>query len=364
MLSIVRGEFGAWMKAAIPLLGLLGACADVATDEPSSEEVTQEEASAESPTLSAVADVAEPSESGFPSCTFGSTSPCGTYVTTSGESLPLGKYGVVMDRNVGKGFENRVNFLDSASGCRSFTRLFGGDPAESEQLLNITGLKLALYTVYRPAKWVEGETYPIVTWGNGTCAQPEGYGALLRYVASQGFVVIAPNSRYVGSGNEQRKGIDFLLKANQDPTSPYYRRLDPNRIAAMGHSQGSMGTAAASSDARIKTVVLFNGGTSARKPFFAVSGDRDIGNPTVATYRNGVNRAAKAAFIFFHKVPQRGNADGHLTLMTQPERVVGPTTAWLKYVLSGDASYRSWFVGTGCKLCGNTADYDFGQKGL
>jgi large subunit ribosomal protein L29 len=116
--------------------------------------------------------------------------------------------------------------------------------------------------------------------------------------------------------------------------------------------------------ARIKTVILFNGGTTAKKPFFGFSGERDIGNPTAASYRSGVNAAAKAAFIFFHMVPGTGNSDGHLTLMLQPERVVEPTAHWLKMMLNDDADSKLWFVGDSCKLCGHAAEYDFGQKGL
>jgi hypothetical protein len=187
---------------------------------------------------------------------------------------------------------------------------------------------------------------------------------MLRYVASQGFFVVAPNSRYVGSGDEQKRAIDFALSANGDPKSPYYQKLDATKIAAMGHSQGGQGTAAASSDARIKTVVLFNGGTSASKPFFGFSGDRDLNNPTPSTYKTAVDRATRAAFIFFHKIPGTGNADGHLTLMTQPERVIEPTARWLKLLLQDDAESKEWFVGSTCKLCGHDADYEFGQKGL
>ena len=68
--------------------------------------------------------------SGLPSCTTGDTTPCGTFVTRTGRELPLGKYGAVMERNVGRGFQNRVNFLDSNAGCRLFGGLFGGDAAE------------------------------------------------------------------------------------------------------------------------------------------------------------------------------------------------------------------------------------------
>jgi Chlorophyllase enzyme len=350
-------------------LGSLGACAGASDDAlDDGEEVAASEsetgASAGPQQLMFAAEGDATSPSGLPPCRNGSVEPCGTFITAAGVELPLGPYGAVMERNVGRGFANRVSILDTEAACRSFATSFGGDPADQEELLALGDLNLSLYTVYRPAKWVDGETYPIVTWGNGTCAQPEGYGALLRYVASQGYVVVAPNSRYVGSGNEQRRALDWLTAANRNRTSPYYRRLDTSKIAAMGHSQGSGGTIAAASDTRIKTVILFNGGTSARKPFFAFSGDRDIGDPTPSSYRNAVDQASKAAFLFFHKVPQRGNGDGHLTLMTQPERVAPAAAAWLKYVLSGDASYRSWFVGADCKLCGDPTEYEFGQKGL
>ncbi|MET0340268.1 MAG: hypothetical protein ABW252_04670 [Polyangiales bacterium] len=336
------------MSIGASVLGLLSACADADQG------------------ADAVADEASPVQAQVEggACKWGSTGPCSSYVTSAGATIELGKYGAVMDKNVGTGFANTVSPLDTEASCRSFSALFGGSSGDSEQLNTLGDLKLNLYTVYRPANWVEGEKYPVVTWGNGTCAQPEGYGALLRYVASQGFVVVAANSRYVGTGEAQRKGIDFLTRANGDASSPYYGRLDLTRVGAMGHSQGSAGTIAASSDARIKTVVLFNGGTSARKPFLAISGDRDIGNPTATTYRNAVNNAPKAAFLFYHKVPQRGSGDGHLTLMTQPERVAPATAEWLKLVLNDDASAKAWFVGASCELCGKSDDFEYGQRGL
>lgn len=345
-----NGDLRRWVGIGASVLGLLGACADAdhEVEQPARPE--------------AAAPLAQAAEGA--ACTWGSPGPCTSFTTAAGVTIELGKYGASVERNVGQGFENTVSRSDTEAGCRAFSALFGGNSADSEQLNTLGDLKLSLYTVFRPANWVEGEKYPVLTWGNGTCAQPEGYGALLRYVASQGFVVVAPNSRYVGSGEAQRKGIDFMTRANQDPSSPYYGRLDLTKVGAFGHSQGSAATIAASSDPRIKSVILFNGGTSARKPFLAVSGDRDIGNPTAATYRNAVNNAPKAAFLFYHKIPQRGSGDGHLTLMTQPERVAPATAAWFKYVLAEDASYASWFVGASCELCGKSADFEYGQRGL
>jgi len=300
-------------------------------------------------------------------CEGGALEACSSFVTSNGVDIAFGPYGAIMEPNVGAGFENAIasGDADDNATCNGFTSLFGADPDQTAKLLDTGTLDFALHTLYRPATLVEGETYPIITWGNGTCAAPEGYGALLRYVASHGFFVIAPNSRWVGSGDAQRKGIDFMLAANEDSASPYYRKLDPERIGAMGHSQGGSGTQAASSDARIKAAILWNGGSSASgKPFLLVTGDRDIGDPNVSSVQSTVQSASKAAYLFYHMVPMEGSAAGHLTLMQQPERVVEPAVAWWKMILNNDAEAKTFFVGTDCKLCGKDAEFEFGAKGL
>lgn len=272
-----------------------------------------------------------------------------------------------MEVNVGKAFAYTVasGDADNNASCRAFAASFGEDPESTMRLLDTGNLDFSVYTVYRPAQFKEGEKYGVITWGNGTCAKPEGYGALLRYVASHGFIVVAPNSRWVGSGASMRKGLDFILAANDDAMSPFYQKVDATKVGAMGHSQGGMGTTAAASDARIKAVIIWNAGRSSSKPFLAVSGDTDITGATPTNMRSSVQSAsAKGAFLYYHMVPDTGSASGHLTLMTQPERVAPATAAWWKFILSGDAESKTYFVGTDCKLCNMKDAFEFGQKGL
>jgi hypothetical protein len=204
---------------------------------------------------------------------------------------------------------------------------------------------------------------------------PEGYGPLLRHVASHGYIVVAANSRYVGSGEAQRKGVDFMFAQNEDPSSKYYQKIDTTKVGAFGHSQGSAGTAMASADERISTVILFNGGSQASKPFLAVSGERDIGDtgsPTVLS--NPVDAAPRpAAYIYYHHVPMTiamqptGGLAGHLTLMMEPERVVDPTVAWFDMMLKGDAEAKAMFLGADCTLCDGSAypsDWEPGAPSL
>lgn len=299
-------------------------------------------------------------------CESGSFDACSSFVTPFGSDLSLGKYGAIMEPNVGAAFKNMVSPLDTNVTCSLFASVFGQDPAQTNNLLDLRDLDLSLYTVYRPAKWVEGEKYPIITWGNGTCAQPEGYGALLRYVASQGFFVVAANSRYASTDNAQLHALDFAFAENADPKSPYYGRLDTTRVAAMGHSQGAGSTVTTSKDERVKTMILFNGGGTGDKPkpFLTISGDRDIGGATAASLATLIDAWPKAAYLFYHMIPGSGAADGHLTLMTQPERVIEPTVAWLRFQLQNDQDSAAFFVGETCKLCGHDADYEYGAHGL
>jgi hypothetical protein len=266
---------------------------------------------------------------------------------------------------VGVGFENAINAADmpGSATCPGFAALFGEDPERTARLLDTGTLDFALYTVYRPAIWPETPV-PIITWGNGTCAQPEGYGALLRFVASHGFLVVAANSRWVGTGAAMRRGLDFAAAANDDPASPYYQHLDTSKMGAMGHSPGSQGTAAAASDPRVQSVILFNGGASASKPFLAISGDLDIGGLSAASMQSAVNGAPKGAFLYYHNPAGTGGLRGHLVLMLTPERVTDVTANWWKLLLNNDATARDYFVGSSCGLCNRDSDFNYGQKGL
>jgi len=306
-------------------------------------------------------------EERLPACEVGSTEACGSFITPMGEEIALGPYGAIMEPNVGEGFENRINPFDSDGGqtCLGFSQQFYGEDAmQSNLMVETPDLAFDLYTVYRPATWVEGERVPVVLWGNGTCAEPESYGALLRYVASHGFFVVAPNSRWVGTGNEILHGLDFAYVANRDPESPYFGRLDLDRVAAMGHSQGASGTQSAAKDKRVGLAILFNTGMSAIKPFLAISGEYDIKDEVPEAFPAAVESAPQGAYLYYREIPLTGSISGHLTLILQPERVVEPAAAFLKYMLREDEESGAWFVGRDCVLCDHEAEYEFGQHGL
>jgi hypothetical protein len=299
---------------------------------------------------------------------------CGDITGPDGVNLKLGPYGAIMDRNVGKGFEN----VDPMDSCAGFASLFNEPKATTDQLLDVgtqpcnatapntgTCVDFKLYTVYRPVNWPSG-TIPVIAWANGTCAQPEGYGTLLRYVASFGFFVVAANSREVGTGKEPLHALDFAAAANADSSSPYYGHLDLTKVGVMGHSQGGQSTIAAASDSRVKDVIIFNYGPSASKPFLAISGDMDVTGETAASMAAAVNAAPKGAYLYYHNPAgsPSDTAKGHLVLMLTPGRVTTPTLAWWQMVFGTDASAKNQFVGSSCGLCSSPSDYAFGEHGL
>ena len=283
--------------------------------------------------------------------------PCSSGVTTYGVKQEFGPYGVRSKYNVGKGFE--TGGTDDSVYCNTvFIPSFGADPVGSKDLMDTHDLDYALFTVFYPGCMPEGEKFPVITWGNGTCAMPEGYGPLLRYVASFGYIVVAANNREVAGGRPMTLGIDWLFAENDKADSEFYQRIDKDKVGAMGHSQGGGATISAADDPRVKAIIIWNGGTSASKPFLAVSGDRDLGG-TPAGMKNAADAAQRpAAWLWYHQIPAAVNgsttgqlAPGHLTLMMESERVIKPAVAWFDLMLKGKDEAKKMFIGDGCTLC-------------
>jgi hypothetical protein len=316
-------------------------------------------------------------------CKSADITPCSTFTTPTGTTIQLGPYGAQMDVNVGKGFENTVPSSDQgtqpSATCQDFANLFMENAGLTTELLTTTmngiTVDFSLYSVYRPAVWPSGPI-PVLTWGNGTCAQPEGYGALLRYIASYGYFVVAANERQVGTNNTTGTGsaqpmlraLDYAAAANMDSTSPYYQKLDMTRVGAMGHSQGGAATVTAASDSRVKDIIIFNAADTGPKPYLAISGDMDITGFSAMGMSQAINAATvtvPAAYLYYHN-PSGTSADalkGHLVLMLTPERVTGPSVAWWDMMFNNSATAKAQFTPAGtCGLCTDSTDYAYGAN--
>jgi Chlorophyllase enzyme len=285
-------------------------------------------------------------------------------------TMPAGPYGGKIEWNQGAGtpYVNAVNGAEPVcipTGVDTFN-----EPASvNAQVLNLRGLDHSLYTIFRPACMKDGETYPVITWANGTCGETQGYAPLLTGLASYGFVIIASNSTWTATAptnKVQLRALDYAQYLNGDSTSIFYNKLNLDEIGAMGHSQGAQATENASSDPRIKAVMFFSGGTSNHQPFVYISADRDVTATSPGSLADASAAATQpGAWIFYHQVLETGGTStGHLVLMEQPDRVIGMTVAWWQYMLKGDQTAKAMFVGDNCGLCNQPAEFEYGHNNL
>jgi pimeloyl-ACP methyl ester carboxylesterase len=212
------------------------------------------------------------------------------------------------------------------------------------------------------------EKHPILTWGNGTGANACVYAPELVKLAAWGYVVVAVNLASTGWGTEMLQAAQHMVQENASPSSVFHGKLDTNKVAAIGHSQGAGGAvrAAVASNGLVKSVValaltdplgwLFVGIPAPDTgelsvPTFFVRGSADpiATELGAALYYEGVpGEAAKAAL----------KGAGHNNL----QGAAGYVTAWLDYTVKGNSYARDAFVGDPCEIeerSGPEAEHDW-----
>jgi hypothetical protein len=125
--------------------------------------------------------------------------------------------------------------------------------------------------------------HPIVSWANGTGVDGgAAYQFFQTSAASWGIVVMAadnPESAgpgFAGDGPYNRAGIDYLLKANDDPSSPFFHHLSA-RAGVSGHSQGAYAATEATVHPNVQAEVQVEGGGTPKAgiAFLALTGSDD-----------------------------------------------------------------------------------------
>ncbi len=257
---------------------------------------------------------------------------------------------------------------------------------------------LPTHTVYRPsilAPFTGSTALPIIAWGNGGCSNAGlAFKEFLSTIVSYGFVVIvagpkdAPLPDFAGgpqptqaaadpAGIPEAKAkdadlitaIDWAVAENARGGSPFYRHLNPHKIAVMGQSCGGLMAIAASADPRVKTSIIWNSGTfpegstmslalsSATKaslkavhaPIAYING-----GPTDVAYPNSV-----ADVDLIHQTPVffAWASVGHGGTYRHPGggRFAPVGVAWLEWRLNGDKTAAKQFQGRDCGLCKDPA---------
>lgn len=130
------------------------------------------------------------------------------------------------------------------------------------------------FVIYRPkdinfASVLNGKL-PLLMFCNGGCSDSSiGYERMLIEIASKGYVVVAlgelqeerddrPDGHTPSS--DLKRGLDWILEQSEIKGSDYYQNIDPERVAAAGHSCGGAQVMANAADPRIKTCLMLNSG--------------------------------------------------------------------------------------------------------
>jgi hypothetical protein len=229
------------------------------------------------------------------------------------------------------------------------------------------------FNVYRPSNLADsGFCHPILVWANGHGDNPEQhppecivdpatntwcgtYPGLINQLASHGFVVIASLSTTTSRGEPLPTiaGLNWLLEQAEDPTSPYFHRLDTAHIGALGHSEGGASTCIAAADPRISAIATVSGTrplTGLHSPALLICGGQDT-TVTCDSVANTFNAVADQPAMFMNNL-----AADHGSWLGQ-NGSKGPDffalTAWFRVHLMDDQANRQFFFGPTCTLCGD-----------
>lgn len=229
-------------------------------------------------------------------------------------------------------------------------------------------------TFYAQELGKNGVKHPIISWGPGAAENAGIFSMLLNHLASHGFAVISYDA--TPQGKELTTAIDWMLSENERAGSVFYQKLDPTKIAAGGHSAGSLATFVVAADKRLITTMHISGGTfdphtdikNLHAPALFVCGEPggdgllmgDVANPncdidfmnaTVPVFY-GITKGAA------HMTP---TDIGDATIRAHQ---FGAMVGWLRWQLAGDANAKNLFVGATCTLCKDAAWSSIKQKDL
>jgi len=196
--------------------------------------------------------------------------------------------------NHGVAFDQQLEFTRPAMDAFYARHLKHNDPSVSFEQMKVPEFggsgrfkaiavrekTLTDFVVYHPvnmdmAMGRERAKLPVLLFANGGCMDTSiGYENMLTDIASYGYVVVAIGELQMFAQHEKdqhtpssmlKKAMDWICQQAADPASPYYNKVDVEKIAAAGHSCGGAQVLANAADPRLKTYLILNAGMGKMK---------------------------------------------------------------------------------------------------
>ncbi len=222
----------------------------------------------------------------------------------------------------------------------------------------------AAMTVGRPGMFETGtpkkEKLPVLIFCNGGCMDTSiGYENMLVDIASYGYVVVAIGELQMFAQHEKdqhtpssmvKKALDWVC----NPSSPYYKYVDTEKIAAAGHSCGGAQVLANAADPRLKTYLILNAGMG--KMTMADASAKSLKNlhgPILYLVGGTTDVAWKNAQMDYKAIKHvpvvlaDNTQSGHGGTYEQPSggANVRMVRAWLDWQLRGKQEQEKLFIG-------------------
>jgi pimeloyl-ACP methyl ester carboxylesterase len=232
------------------------------------------------------------------------------------------------------------------------------------------------YKIWYPSSLEGGnKPYPVVLMVNGTGVPFQRFEPVFEHLASWGFVVAGNDDEWSALGTSTSQQLDFLLALNDDRTSPFYRKLDPDHIGIAGHSQGGAGAIHAVTDfpngSRYRAMYTASAvslsmieawkidrtwvydTSKIRIPYLMVAATGDVDAKTIAPLSSLQQNFRKIGGGQLTIMARRKDVDHGNTL----DHADGYMTAWFRYQLLNDQEAQRVFVGLSAEIVRNTVNW-------
>lgn len=205
----------------------------------------------------------------------------------------------------------------------------------------------------------DGLKHPIVIFDNGAGQTGTSiYTSITQHLASHGFAVYHAYESTDG-GKEISEGLDWMIAENARDGSMFFGKLDITKIAAMGHSRGSIATFAVAADPRLTTTIHLSGGTNPEiaqghetLPNLKNPAAFLCGEPGGDGLISGDVASEWCLYDFEHAtVPVFLTQITGASHINAPGLTTGACAGWLRWRLMGDTTMKSMFAGSDCSLC-------------